>query len=172
MIARDAVCGHHNSGYISAMQTCLVSRGFWRLGPGMVIRGLRGRVAVLFRGRDIRWAAFPGRRRSVGSRSCDARCASLLPPSMALRWCRIRCIVYGTRQGLVDTVLAICLAIGTSWLFIVALDLMKMSALTCFPFYEETVVTTLRRRQKEHASTARLRGRPVAVILLSVFGPM
>lgn len=53
------------------MGTWPVGWGLWVLGPRMVIRGLRGRVAVLFRGRGVRCAAFPGRRRSVDLGSSD-----------------------------------------------------------------------------------------------------
>lgn len=172
MVARDAIRGYYDPGYVPAMGACLVSWGVWLLGPGMVIRGLRGGIAVPSRGRDSRRAAFPGRRGSVGRWSRDVRRDSLPRPSTTSHRCRSECIICGTCQWLVDTVLAIGLAIGTCWLFIVALDLTEMSAPPCFPFSDENVVPTLRRRQKEHASTARLRGRPDAVVLLPDFGLM
>lgn len=78
----------------------------------------------------------------------------------------------GTFQRLVETVLAIGLAIGTRRLFIVALDLVGNVSLNLLPVYDESIGLTLRRRQNEHASTARRRGRPDAVTLLPDFGPM
>lgn len=92
---------------------------------------------MVFRGRDMGRAGLPGRRRSVGLMSPDARCAPFLPPSASSRWCRDQGIICGTCQGcqgLVDTVLSICLAIGTRRLFVVALDLMGHVSLGLFPF--------------------------------------